>query len=190
MASGRVAFHKLRWQLSLTNPNWSSSLDTQGVDVLGRVQLSLVKGLSLGINGGYKYLVFAGQSEAIHNYGAGADLNVKVGHAHALLEGSYVELPFATGRPRGFGGLLLVDYVLALSSDWALQPIVFAEFADANAQVSGTESVRLALGVNLLATAHFRLLPQFALVRSVGDPSQENPWLESETYSLIFSLAL
>ena len=190
MASGRVPFHKLRWQLSLTNPSWSSSLDSQGVDVLGRVQLSLVKGLSLGVNGGYKYLVFAGQSEATHNYGAGADLNLKLGHAHALLEGSMVELPFETDRPRGFGALLLLDYELALSSDWALQPMVFAELADANAEVSGTESVRFALGVNLLAFEHFRLLPQVALVRALVDPSQENPWLESETYSLIFSLAL
>jgi hypothetical protein len=190
MASGRVSFHKLRWQLSLTNPSWSSSLASQGVDVLGRVQLSLVKGLSLGVNGGYKYLVFAGQSEATHNYGAGADLNLKLGHAHALLEGSMVELPFETDRPRGFGALLLLDYELALSSEWALQPIVFAELADANAQVSGTESVRFALGVNLLASEHFRLMPQVALVRALADPSQQNPWLESETYSLIFSLAL
>jgi hypothetical protein len=190
MASGRVAFHKLRWQLSLTNPSWSSSLEGQGVDVLGRVQLSLVKGLSLGVNGGYKYLRFAGQSEATHNYGAGADLELKLGPAHALLEGSMVELPFETDRPRGFGALLLLDYELALSSDWALQPIVFAELADANAQVSGTESVRLALGVNLLVSEHFRLMPQVSLVRSLADPSQQNPWPLSETYSLIFSLAL
>jgi hypothetical protein len=67
---------------------------------------------------------------------------------------------------------------------------VFAELADANAQVSGSESVRFALGVNLLVFQHFRLMPQVALVRSLADPSQQNPWLESETYSLIFSLAL
>ncbi|HKO90981.1 MAG TPA: porin, partial [Polyangiaceae bacterium] len=190
MASGRIAFRKLRWQLSLTNPSWSSSLDTQGVDVLARVRLSLVKGLSVGVNGGYKYLVFAGQDAATHNYGAGADLNLNLGAAHVLLEGSVVDLPFETDRPRGFGALLLLDYVLPLSSDWALQPMLFAEIADANAKVSGTESVRLALGLNLLASAHFRLLPQLALVRALGDPSQANPWLESETYSLIFSLAL
>lgn len=190
MASGRLPFHKLRWHLSLTNPSWSSSLDGQGVDLLARVQLSLVKGLSLGVNGGYKYLVFAGQREATHNYGAGAELDLKLGHAHALLEGSLVELPFETDRPRGFGALLLFDYVLPLSSDWALQPIVFAEVADANAQVSGTESVRLALGVNLLGYEHLRLMPQVALVRALGDASQQNPWPLSETYRLIFSLAL
>jgi hypothetical protein len=33
-------------------------------------------------------------------------------------------------------------------------------------------------------------MPQLALVRSLGDTSQLNPWLESETYSLIFSLVL
>jgi hypothetical protein len=68
--------------------------------------------------------------------------------------------------------------------------MLFAELADADAKLSETESARFAVGLNLLAQGGFRLLPQVALVRPLGQASAQNPWLESETYSLIFSLAL
>jgi len=67
---------------------------------------------------------------------------------------------------------------------------LFAELADADAKLSETESARFALGLNLLAQGRFRILPQVALVRPLGHASQQNPWLSSETYSLVFSLAL
>jgi hypothetical protein len=107
-----------------------------------------------------------------------------------LLEGHFGDLPFETASPQGFGVLALLDYVLALSESWALQPVLFAELADADAELSQTESARLAFGINLLAEGGLRLLPQVALVRPLGRASQQNPWLESETYSLVFSLAL
>ena len=190
MASGRLELAKLRWYLSLTNPAWSSSLRSEGMDVLGRVQLSIAKGLTLGLDGGYKYLRLAGPGSGTNNWAVGADVAWKIERAQLLLEGSFGDLPFETGRPRGFGALLMADYELPLSKEWALQPIVFVELADANAEFSQTESLKLAVGVNLLQEGGFRVLPQLALVRSVGDTSQLNPWMEGETFSLIFSLAL
>jgi len=190
MLSGRLDLGKLRWSVSFTNPNWSPSLPSQGLDVIGRVQFSPVKRLSLGVNGGYKYLRLGTVAPWTHNAAAGADLVWNIGGAHLLLEGSFADLPFETGRPRGFGALLLADYELGLSSTWALQPTLFAEFADADSKLSETESVRFALGLNLLAQGGGRLLPQVALVRPLGQASQQNPWLASETYSLVLSLAL
>jgi Phosphate-selective porin O and P len=190
MASGRLELAKLRWYSSFTNPSWSSSLQAEGVDAIGRVQLSPAKGVTLGVNGGYKYLRLSSQAPFTHDVAVGGDLGWKLGDGHLLLEGSFGDLPFETGTPRAFGVLLLADYELTLSPVWTLQPVLFAELADANARVSQTESARLAVGLNLLLRGGFRLLPQFALVRSLGDTSQENPWLESETYSLVFSLAL
>jgi hypothetical protein len=190
MASGRLDLAKLRWYLSLTNPAWSSSLRSDGLDVIGRVQLSLAKGLTLGLNGGYKHLRLAGPGSGTHNFGFGGDIGWKLADARIVLEGSYADLPFETGRPRGFGALLLVDYELELRADWALQPVAFVELADADAKISQTESMKLAFGVNLLAPGGFRVLPQLSLVRSVGNTSQLNPWLEGETFSLILSLAL
>jgi hypothetical protein len=149
-----------------------------------------IKGLSLGLDGGYKYLRLGSQAGWTHNVAVGGDVAWKLGGGHLLLEGHFADLPFETGRPGGLGLLLLADYELELSADWSLQPMLFAELADANAKVSETESVRVAAGLNLLARGGFRLLPQIALVRPLGQASQENPWPENETFSLVFSLAL
>jgi hypothetical protein len=190
MLSGRLELAKLRWYLSLTNPSWSTSLQSQGLDVIGRVQLSPVKGLSLGVDGGYKYLRLGSEGQWTHDFALGGDVAWKLGAAHVMLEGHFGDLPFESASPQGFGVLGMLDYVLELSERWALQPVLFAEVADADAEFSQTESARLALGINLLAQGGFRVLPQVALVRPLGRASQQNPWLESETYSLIFSLAL
>ncbi|HEU4584025.1 MAG TPA: porin [Polyangiaceae bacterium] len=190
MVSGRLELAKLRWYLSLSNPNWSTSLQSRGLDVIGRVQLSPAKGWTLGVDGGYKALRLGSEGQWTHNFAAGGDVAWKLGDAHVLVEGHFGDLPFETASPQGFGVLALIDYELGLSESWALQPVLFGELADADAELSQTESARLALGINLLERGGFRLLPQVALVRPLGRASQQNPWLASETYSLIFSLAL
>jgi hypothetical protein len=187
-ASGRIKAIDLRWYLSLFNPAWSSVIDYQGVDVVGRVQWSPIKALSVGGSAGYKNLEIG--NERVHASGFGGDVTLQLGAAHVLVEGSYADLPLEAGRPSGFSGLVLCDYLVGLDAAWALQPTVFAEFADANAEISQTESARVVLGVNLIGHERFRVMPQLALVRSLGDTSQLNPWLESETYRLIFSLVL
>ncbi len=188
MASGRLKDPKLRWYLSLTNPGWSSTISTEGVDVLGRVQWSLHKALTLSVNGGYKNIELG--AERLHDYAVGGDIDLELGALHLMLEGSSVDLPFEADRPRGLGAHLLCDYVAELNGHWALQPTFFVEYADADTRLSQTESMRVVLGLNLLGYSGFRLMPQLALVRSLGDTSQQNPWLESETYSLVFSLVL
>jgi hypothetical protein len=188
MVSGRVKAAKLRWYLSLTNPAWSSELTTEGLDVLGRVQVAVTKQITLGVNGGHKYLKLGQQS--LNDWGFGGDVTLEIGGGRVALEGSYVDLPFETDRPRAFGALALLEYVLPLAPSWALQPVLFAEFADANAEVSQTESARIVAGVNVLGHEGFRIMPQLELVRSLGDTSQLNPWLEGETFNLIFSTVL
>ncbi len=188
MASGRLKAPKLRWYLSLTNPSWSSTLASEGLDVLARVQLSIIKALTLGLNGGYKYIKLG--NDGVHNSALGGDITLKLGGIRALIEMNFVDLPFEAARPRGLGALLLLDYLMPLNANWGLQPTAFFELADADANVSQSESIRLVLGLNVLAYEGFRIMPQVAVVRSVGDTSQLNPWLEAETYSLVFSLVL
>jgi hypothetical protein len=188
MASGRLKLPKLRWYLSLTNPSWSPSLPTEGVDVIGRAEWTILKGLVLGANAGYKHITIG--DDELDDFGYGADVALKLGHANFLLEASDVALPFETARPRGRGVLFLFDHELELSPSLALQPTFFAEYADANSEVSQNESLRLVFGLNLLALSGFRIMPQVDIVRSIGDTSAANPWLESETLSLIFSLVL
>lgn len=187
MASGRVKAAKLRWFLSLTNPAWSASLATEGVDVLGRVLVDVTKQIRISLNGGHKYLKSG--EENLHDWAIGGDVELKLGAARLGVEGSYMDLPLKDG-PQGFGVLALFDYTLPLVPNWSLQPALFTEYADANANVSQTESMRIAAAVNLLGYQGFRIMPQVALVRSIGDTSQLNPWEEGETFTLIFSLVL
>lgn len=188
MASGRLKAPKLRWYLSLTNPDWSTSLPTEGVDVMGRVEWTILKGLVLGANAGYKHITIG--DDELDDFAYGGDVSLKLGDAHFLIESNDAALPFETARPRGRGVLFLFDYELELAPSLALQPTFFAEYADANTSVSQNESLRLVLAVNLLALSGFRIIPQVDIVRSIGDTSAANPWLESETLSLIFSLVL
>jgi hypothetical protein len=188
MASGRSKAPELHWYLSLTNPSWSPSLPTEGVDVTGRVEWTIVKGLVVAANASYKRITIG--DDELDDFAYGGDVSLKLGDASLLLESNDVALPFETGRPRGRGVLLLFDYELPLGPSLALQPAVFAEYADANTEVSQNESLRLAFALNLLALSGFRIMPQVDIVRSLGDTSAANPWLESETLSLIFSLEL
>lgn len=187
-ASGRLEAPKLRWYLSLTNPTWRPNLPTDGVDVIGRVQWSVMKGLSLGVNAGYKNVKVG--TRRLHHAAYGADVELDVGEAELVLELSSARLTFEPGAPRAQAALLLFRYLIDVAPLWALQPTFFAEVADANAEFFQSESIRLVGGVNLLGHEDFRIIPQVAVVRSLGDTSQQNPWLESETYSLIFSLVL
>lgn len=188
MASGRLKEPRLRWYLSLTNPDWSTTLPTDGVDVIGRVEWTLVKGLVLGANAGYKNLAIG--NERRHDVAYGGDIALKLGDASFLLESNDAALPFEQGRPRGLGALFMFDYELGLNADWSLQPAFFAEYADANTDVLQNESLRLVFALNALGHSGFRVMPQVQIVRSLGDTSAQNPWLESETFTLIFSLVL
>lgn len=186
--SGRLKQPKLRWYLSLTNPGWQPTLATEGIDVFGRVEWTLIKGLVLGANAGYKHITIA--QDEIDDVGYGGDLSLELGDAHFLLEANEVSLPFERDRPRGRGVLFMVDYVLGLGPMLALQPTLFAEYADANTKISQNESMRLVAALNLIAYSDFRVMPQLEVVRSIGDTSADNPWTESERLSLILSLVL
>jgi hypothetical protein len=188
MASGRFEDPKLRWYLSLTNPRWSSTVDYEGLDVFGRVEWTIVKALVLGANVGYKNIELG--NERVQDFGYGGDVTLKLGDASFLLESNDVALQFETDRPRALGVLFMFDYEIDLDPNWSLQPTFFAEYADADTSELQNESLRLAFGLNVLAYRGFRIMPQVDIVRSLGDTSAANPWLESETISLIFSLVL
>lgn len=188
MASGRLKAPKLRWYLSLTNPAWSPTLPTEGVDVMGRVEWTIVKGFVLGANAGYKHITIGEQD--VDDVGYGGDVALRLGDSRFLLEANEVALAFETARPRGRGVLFMFHHELELQPTLALEPTFFVEYADANTEVSQNESLRLVFALNLLAYSGFRVMPQAEIVRSIGDTSAQNPWLESETLSLIFSLVL
>lgn len=187
MVSGRVKKPKLRWYLSMTNPAWSSAVQYQGYDVTGRVQLTLSKPFTLGVHAAYKHVDIGGRDR--QGVAFGGDLDFELGGTHVLLDASYAELVLRNGEPSGMGVVLLAEQRIPLLAEWALAPTVALEAADADSGLSQTESLRLTFGVNLLGHAVFRVMPQVALVRSLGDTSDANPWPDSEQYSLILTVA-
>jgi hypothetical protein len=188
MVQGRLKEPKLRWYLSLTNPSWSSTLGTEGVDVTARAEWKILEGVVLGANGAYKNIKIG--NDRLNDVAYGGDLALSLGDANLLLEANNAALPFETGRPRALGVLFMVDYELPLTNEWSLQPVIFAEYADADTDISQNESLRLVFGLNVLAYSGFRIMPELEMVRSIGDTSAQNPWLESERLSLILSLVL
>jgi hypothetical protein len=188
MLQGRLKEPKLRWYLSLTNPDWSSTLATEGVDVTLRAEWTIIKDLVLGANGAYKNIEIG--NDRLNDVAYGGDIALQLGDANFLLEANNAALPFETDRPRALGVLFMFDYELPLTRDWSLQPVAFAEYADADTDISQNESLRLVAGLNVLGHSGFRVMPQVEMVRSIGDTSAQNPWLESERFSLIFSLVL
>jgi hypothetical protein len=188
MAQGRLKEPKLRWYLSLTNPNWSTTLPTEGVDVIGRAEWTILDGVVLGANVAYKNIKIG--NDRLNDVAYGGDIALSFGAANILFESNSAPLQFAVDRPRALGALLMFDYELELSHAFRLDPVFFAEYADANTDVFENESLRLVFGLNVLAHSGFRVMPQAEVVRSIGDTSAQNPWLESERLSLIFSLVL
>jgi len=192
MVSGRISEPKLRWALSFMNPAWSANdgLRRKGVDVIGRVEWTLVKGLELGANAAYKNL--ENGDDRISGVAYGGDVAWKIGDGHLLLESNSAPslITDPETRPRALGLLFMADYELPLTASWSLQPTVFAEYADADTSVYENESLRLVFALNALAYDGFRVMPQVDLVRSIGDTGADNPWRESTTLSLILSLVL
>jgi phosphate-selective porin O/P len=192
MISGRIQAPKLRWALSVMNPEWTANdnLRREGIDVIGRVEWTLTKGLVLGANGAYKNM--ENGDDRISGVAYGGDVSWKIGDAHLLLESNTAPslITDPDTRPRALGVQLMADYELPLTETWSLQPTVFAEYADADTSVYENESLRLVFALNVLGYDGFRIMPQVDLVRSLGDTGSDNPWLESTTLSLILSLVL
>lgn len=192
MASGRLSTPKLRWALSVMNPDWvaNDNLRRKGVDIIGRLEWTLLKGLVLGANAAYKNVESG--DEHVDGVAYGGDLAWKVGGAHLLLESNSAPslITHPDTRPRALGVQLMADYELPLDDTWSLQPTAFAEYADADTSVYENESLRLVFALNLLGYDGFRVMPQVDLVRSIGDTGADNPWLESTRLNLIFSLVL
>jgi hypothetical protein len=196
MASGKLKSAKLGWALALTNAA-PDTLTTQGVDAIARLTWSPVEMFTIGVNGGNKYLDF--DEGRKHFQAIGGDVALKVAGLEVQVEGAVADRPWQASV--AFGVTSLISYTQRLSKNWQLQPVVFAEYADANAEYGRNESVRFIGGINAIVREQLRIMPQYKLTNSLGEPllsapgsSPEfnaiNPWNEGYELSLMISLAL
>ena len=187
MLWGRVREANLTWRAAVSNPDWNSDNDLEdpGVDVIGRLVYSPCDALSIGISGGHKLRERVGSNERLNTDAVGGDIRFRFGGLYTSLEAMVAQLPDEEGVPFAYGILGYANYHLVLSDDWTLQPTVFGEYADANAEYRQSEAIRAVFGVNLLWKEGLRIMPQVELVRPRGD---HNPWWNAkETYYLMLS---
>lgn len=196
MASGKIKAANFSWAFALTNPS-PDNLSTQGIDAIARVAWTPIDLFTVGVNGGNKYLDFAEGRQ--HYQALGGDVTLHVGGLEWQLEGAVADRPWH--KTLAFGGTSLLSYTQRLSKHWQVQPVVFAEYADANAEFGRNESLRLQAGINAIVRDQLRIMPQYKLTTPIGEPllsapasSPEykaiNPWAEGYELSLMISLVL
>jgi hypothetical protein len=180
MLYGRFGNRQLEWFLSATNPG----LRVEGVDVHARVTYEPIRQISVGANGASKTVEDPGDptGSLVSAWAYGADARLHVGTLYAAVEGYAGQDYRIADRPSAGGVVGYVSVDIPLASDWALQPVVLGEWADANLNVSQSEAGRLVLGLNVLWPPAVRILPQVEIVRPLGSGAATNPWLERETY--------
>ncbi len=187
---------KLRWHAAISNPSWApdNDLEANGLDVLGRLEWEAIDELELGISGGHKLEVRSGSEQ--HGNAVNADVRVKAGAFSLVLDAMLAQLVSLSAATAGapasvaLGLAAYATYDVKLTTPLRLQPVLFGEFADADADFSRTEAVRVIVGANLLVGDHVRVMPQVELVRPLGTASTLSPWSSGETYTLMLTAQL
>jgi hypothetical protein len=170
------------------NPNWSPTAHQNGYDLLARLEWEPFGWLEIGANGGRKSVDLGARDASGH--AAGGDVSLSFGDFAATLEGSYGDLVFESAGAAAFGGHARFTWDFQLAPLAVLQPVLFVEYADAHSVYLQSESARVLAGVNVIHHDTFRVMPQVALTRPIGNPSVYNPWAERYEYYLMLSLDL
>jgi Phosphate-selective porin O and P len=189
-ALGLMAWGKLpagfNWYVGASNPDWAHDGDQEanGVDALARLVWEPNEGLSVGVNGGHKLTVQAGQH--MNTNAAGLDAELRKGRLWIVFDALLAELPTAMPERESalaYGAVLSGSYAFEPSPAWSLAPVLLGEYADADGDYSGSEAVRAIAGLNVVVLdGHLRVMPQVEIVRPLGTASAQNPWLSSEAY--------
>jgi hypothetical protein len=183
---GRIKPIKLRWELAAMDPAWAPDVRREGVDAFARLTYDPLKWLSLGMAGGYKRVALTERTISVK---AGTvDIEVIHDRLYALATAQLAQLPFETGTPSSFAFIGMASYDIPITTEFALQPAGFFEYADAHGEYLQTEAIRIVAGLNGVFFDQLRVMPQVELVNPLGTVSEYNPWVAKTAYYLLFSL--
>lgn len=178
LASGRVKELDLKWELAVSNPPPNRA----GVDFYGRLEWDAAKWLEFGASAAHKIMDDPGTlvEDFIAGQGYNLDVRAKGGGAYLVLDAIVAEdLRFA-GRPLSGSLAGYATYDIPVARDWAIQPVVFGEWADSDLEVSQSEAVRMVVGLNTVwHDEDLRIMPQVELVRPLNVSANTN-WPASE----------
>lgn len=191
---GKVKALPLVWAVGAFDPLWapSSASRPKGMDLLGRVAVEPVRGLTLGINGGLKSLDTPPHDEYQSFFAGGGDIQAESGGFYLLIDGLYAELPLPSSdleAQTAMGLVALVSYDVKLTPSVVLEPVVLGEYSDASVDHADSESLRAVVGVNTIVHEDLRIMPQVEVVDWLGSPSTLSP-TQSLTAYLMLSLSL
>lgn len=201
MVHGKFKSPKVRYWIAVMNaaPSVGKKLVERlsGVDVLARLQWAPVSGLSLGLNGGHKFLETRIGGPRLHMNAVGADVLIRAGGLRILVETLLAQNPDSPAvegetnedrTPWAQSATALVRYDWQASGAITVQPVVHIEWLDTDADYGEDESVRAVAGINILWNESLRLMPFVEVVRPVGTVSARSQ-LPYETYACALSLA-
>jgi hypothetical protein len=185
---------KLRWYLSATNPSWApdGDLESNGVDAIARLEWEVAGIVELGASFGHKLEV---RAEREYNGNAlSFDAALNVAGLRVALDAVLGELTtqetMAVEAPTAYGLVGYAMYQIPIGGDFALEPVLLGEYADADSEFSRTEAVRAVIGCNLRVADHLRVMPQVEIIRPVGTAATVNPWSSGETYYVMMTARL
>jgi hypothetical protein len=185
---------KLRWYLSATNPSWApdGDLESNGVDAIARLEWEVAGIVELGASFGHKLEV---RAEREYNGNAASfDAALNVAGLRVALDAVLGELTtqetMEVEAPTAYGLVGYATYQIPIGGDFALEPVLLGEYADADSEFSRTEAVRAIIGCNFRVADHLRVMPQVEIVRPIGTAATVNPWSSGETYYLMMTAQL
>lgn len=185
---------KLRWYLSATNPSWApdGDIESNGVDAIARVEWELADIVELGLSLGHKLEVRA--DTEYNGNAASVDAALNIAGLRVALDAVLGQLVTQATQdvdgPTAYGLVGYATYQIPLGGDFALEPVLLGEYADADSEFSRTEAVRAIIGCNLRVAEHLRVMPQVELIRPLGTAASVNPWSSGETYYLMMTAQL
>jgi len=178
---------KLRWYLAAHNPGWApdGDIEVNGIDAIARVEWEAVESvLELGLSLGHK--LEARPDLDVNGNGASFDVALHAGNFNVALDAMLAQLTNQASEdvdaPLAYALVLHSTYVIPLGGDFALEPVLFGEYAEADAEYSRTEAVRIVAGFNFRVADHLRVMPQVEIKRPLDTAAAENPWQSGETY--------
>jgi len=177
---------KVRWSASVSNPSWAPDGDVEanGIDVFARAEWEPIKAIELGASVGHK--LEARTSRDVHGNAASIDATLKLAGLRIAFDAMIAELTREAVQgadvPTAYAVTGYASYQIPLGGDYALEPALLGEYAEANAEYSRTEAVRMVAGLNFRVAERLRIMPQVDIVRPLGTAAAINPWQSSETY--------
>ncbi|MCA9707827.1 MAG: hypothetical protein KDK70_18390 [Myxococcales bacterium] len=184
----RPGLHHAGWSVSASHDAVDGA--PPGIDVHARGTYDPLPWLSIALGGAFKQIEDPlGARRRV--FGASGDVTAQWEGLYASVEvDAAQDWTYADFSPWVLGTLGYVSYEWAIARHLRLQPVLGAEFMDANLSFAQSEAWRFVANFNVLWRKYVRVLPQVEIVRPRPPVTDFNRVVASETYGVWVSFQL